>query len=293
MRAAPVRFTGVLSFIHKTLQEFLCAETLRMELSTALHQPAASMRDMLAVLEQSAGGAAAAAAAGDEAEARRQRVEMALVRVGELLIDSAWARVALAREDAVRDFLADAYLDDEGGFASDLGFLVLWAKHRMGSGKQHASGGKVATGKKQAAGAAKVLQNVRAVLTGVLPKRKNGTLLHAAAADGSYAVLARVVALLGETLGGAEAVKEAGKQRDMRGRTPLFMAAERGHTLALALLMAAEDAPVGVRRSLVPKLGGGSTAQAGRAGAGVRVRGAGLHGAGAPLALQPQGGYIG
>jgi hypothetical protein len=41
------------------------------------------------------------------------------------------------------------------------------------------------------------------------------------------------------------------------------------------------------------ELRGGSTAQAGRAGAGVRVRGAGLHGAGAPLALQPQGGYIG
>ena len=128
MRAAPVRFTGVLSFIHKTLQEFLCAETLRMELSTALHQPAASMRDMLAVLEQSAGGAAAAA--GDEAEARRQRVEMALVRVGELLIDSAWARVALAREDAVRDFLADVYLDDEGGFASDLGFLCALGHFR-------------------------------------------------------------------------------------------------------------------------------------------------------------------
>ena len=40
------------------------------------------------------------------------------------------------------------------------------------------------------------LQNARAVLTGALPKRSGGTLLHAAAADGSYAVLARLLRVL-------------------------------------------------------------------------------------------------
>ena len=97
------------------------------------------------------------------------------------------------------------------------------------------------------------LQNARAVLTGALPKRSGGTLLHAAAADGSYAVLARLTRVLEES-GGEAAVREAGRRRDAEGRTPLFVAAERGHALALALLMAAEDAPVDVRRSLQPRV---------------------------------------
>ena len=53
---------------------------------------------------------------------------------------------------------------------------------------------------------------------------------------------------------GEAAVREAGRRRDAEGRTPLFVAAERGHALALALLMAAEGAPVDVRRSLQPRV---------------------------------------
>jgi hypothetical protein len=224
-----------LSFVHKTVQEFLCAEMLRTDLEEALQQPAASVGDMLLALE----GAGAEVEAGEEAKASRQRVEKALLRVGERLLESAWARLMLAREDAVRDFLADAFLDDEGGFCDALLLLVMWAKRAAGG--QHA------------AAAATVQQNVRAVLTGTLPKRGGGTLLHAAAADGSYAVLARLVALL-KASGGVEVVKEAGQRCDVEGRTALFVAAERGHVLALALLMAVEGAPLSVRRSLQPRV---------------------------------------
>ena len=78
------------------------------------------------------------------------------------------------------------------------------------------------------------LQNARAVLTGALPKRSGGTLLHAAAADGSYAVLARLMRVLEESEGEA-AVREAGRRSDAEGRTPLHAATEveRGDIIAL------------------------------------------------------------
>jgi energy-coupling factor transporter ATP-binding protein EcfA2 len=223
-RAAPVHFTDVLSFVHKTVQEYLCAEMLRTDLEEALQQPAASVGDMLAEL-----------ALSEEAVEAGRPVQKALLRVGERLLESPWTRLTLAREDAVRDFLADAFLDDEGGFGEALLLLVMWAKR--------------AAGGSHAAAAAAVQRNVVAVLTGTLPKRGGGTLLHAAAAEGSVPVLNRLVALL-EASGGVGAVKEAGQWRDVEGRTALFVAAERGHVLALALLMAVEGAPLDVRRSL-------------------------------------------
>jgi hypothetical protein len=136
-RAAPVRFTDVLSFIHKTVQEFLCAETLRLELQEALKQPAASVGAMLEALVEVEGGGGASS--GEEAEVSQRRVEKALTRTGERLEASAWARVELAREDAVRDFLVDAYLDDEEGFGDALRLLVLWAKREAGGAHKAAA----------------------------------------------------------------------------------------------------------------------------------------------------------
>ena len=137
-RAAPVRFTDVLSFIHKTVQEFLCAETLRLELQEALKQPAASVGAMLEALVEVEGGGGASSGE-EEAEASQRRVEKALARTGERLAESAWARVELAREDAVRDFLVDAYLDDEEGFGDALRLLVLWAKREAGGAHKAAA----------------------------------------------------------------------------------------------------------------------------------------------------------
>ncbi|KAK3274428.1 hypothetical protein CYMTET_17384, partial [Cymbomonas tetramitiformis] len=296
-KVAPVRLDhAVLSFIHKTVQEHLCAVGLRdvlrqilRDLPVPLSQLAAQLAsenlqgvdfshshgDMVGVtttvvekglsrgtshdvakaksqaetvvdacdtqhgkVPRPAGTGAPALSAppsassdarpaviANIAKAEERAVTRALQKVDRLLRGSALAQVDLQLEDVLRDFLADIFIE-EHEFMEELSFLAPWAERRCVGGRLAGTGG---------LGAGMLLGNVRAVLGGVLPKRSGGSLLHAAAADGSHIAVSTLLKLL---RGGAldEALLEA---VDDEGRTPLFCASQRGHVQVVAALRAA------------------------------------------------------
>ncbi|KAK3263509.1 hypothetical protein CYMTET_27687 [Cymbomonas tetramitiformis] len=201
-KAAPVRCEGgVLTFIHKTVQEYLCAASLRANLHQILRNLAAPLEDLEGVLQPEG-----ELNDGDES-ARRQA-----------------GAVDLRDEDVVRDFLVDFFLDDME-FVAEVCFVVAWAERRCAGGCKAGGGGLACD---------LLLGNVRALLGGALPKRSAGTLLHAAAADGSHFAVSKLLGMRRRGIMDSELLEG----RDEQGRTPLFCAAQRGHTQVVAALMA-------------------------------------------------------
>ncbi|KAK3248290.1 hypothetical protein CYMTET_42242, partial [Cymbomonas tetramitiformis] len=254
-KAAPVRVTGgVLTFIHKTVQEYLCAAGLRGILRTILRDLVVPLETLMAHLLQEFFQAdekgaldATTASVGTVASCRAghddRAVRKALQKVGTRLVDSEWAQVDLHGEGVLRDFLADAFLD-EPEFVEELHFLALWAEHRC------TGGWKVPKGvSPEAVDGGMLLGNVRAVLGGELPKRAGGTLLHAAAADGCYYAASK---LLEMRRAGCIGDKILG-QTDDGGCTPLFCAARQGHAQMVAMLLSAGAEP-GLRPKLQPHI---------------------------------------
>ncbi|KAK3257737.1 hypothetical protein CYMTET_33188, partial [Cymbomonas tetramitiformis] len=169
-----------------------------------------------------------AGAEGDQRQKHQSeetRVTKALQRVAERLLKSGWAQVDLRDEDVVRDFLTDLFLDDVE-FAAEIGFVAGWSQRLLVSAGQKGT---------DVYRADLLRGNVSAVLGGALPKRAGGTLLHAAAADGSYFAVARILEMWkrGHVPSGLL------EQRDDEGRTPLFCAAQSGHAQVAAALLAA------------------------------------------------------
>ncbi|KAK3257794.1 hypothetical protein CYMTET_33130, partial [Cymbomonas tetramitiformis] len=249
-KAAPVLNDGtVLTFIHKTVQEYLCAAALRDILHRVFHDLAVPLKrlqdDLIQstaesmTLEQghasereqkgrgaggprSAQGVSAGVRVGPEGSTQEDAAmtEKALLRVEQRLLKSVWARVDLRREDVVRDFLVDMFLD-EPELVAEVRLLVTWVERRC-------KGGRLQRG--EACEGGMLPENVRAVLGGALPKRDGGTLLHAAASEGSYFAVTMALEMIDARL--LEAV-------DDEGRTPLFCAAQRGHAQVVAALRAA------------------------------------------------------
>ncbi|KAK3258970.1 hypothetical protein CYMTET_32009 [Cymbomonas tetramitiformis] len=251
-KAAPVLNDGtMLTFIHKTVQEYLCAAALRDSLHRVFHDLAVPLKRLQEDLIQStapadsmqleqghasereqkgrgAGGprsaqdVSAGVRVGPEGSAQEDAAvtEKALLRVEQRLLKSVWARVDLRREDVVRDFLVDMFLD-EPELVAEVHLLVTWVERRC-------KGGRLQRG--EACEGGMLPENVRAVLGGALPKRDGGTLLHAAASEGSYFAVTMALEMIDAIL--LEAV-------DADGRTPLFCAAQRGHTQVVAALRAA------------------------------------------------------
>ncbi|KAK3274430.1 hypothetical protein CYMTET_17386 [Cymbomonas tetramitiformis] len=279
-KAAPVKCDGgVLTFIHKTVQEYLCAASLHTAFRAALSDLAVPLEQLEERLQSAAepaapastGGAGAgeglkplegtdagalstqpgthtaAPGAGGLPEAPQQgdqrqkhqgegtRAAKALQRVAERLLKSGWAQVDLRDEDVVRDFLTDLFLDDVE-FAAEIGFVAGWSQQLLESSGQKGT---------DVYRADLLGGNVSAVLGGALPKRAGGTLLHAAAADGSYFAVARIL----EMWKRGHAPSGLLEQRDDEGRTPLFCAAQSGHAQVAAALLAA-----GARRDARSKL---------------------------------------
>ncbi|KAK3245166.1 hypothetical protein CYMTET_45249 [Cymbomonas tetramitiformis] len=175
-----------------------------------------------------AGGLPEAPQQGDQRQKHQSeetRVTKALQRVAERLLKSGWAQVDLRDEDVVRDFLTDLFLDDVE-FAAEIGFVAGWSQRLLVSAGQKGT---------DVYRADLLRGNVSAVLGGALPKRAGGTLLHAAAADGSYFAVARILEMWkrGHVPSGLL------EQRDDEGRTPLFCAAQSGHAQVAAALLAA------------------------------------------------------
>ncbi|KAK3264309.1 hypothetical protein CYMTET_26943 [Cymbomonas tetramitiformis] len=251
-KAAPVLNDGtMLTFIHKTVQEYLCAAALRDTLHLVFHNLAVPLKRLQDNLiqstapadsmqleqghaserEQKGRGAGGPRSAQDVSagvrvgpEGRTQEdaamTEKALLRVEQRLLKSVWARVDLRREDVVRDFLVDMFLD-EPELVAEVYLLVTWVERRCKRGRLQRG---------EACEGGMLLENVRAVLGGALPKRAGGTLLHAAASEDSYFALTMALEMIDARL--LEAV-------DDDGRTLLFCAAQRGHAQVVAALRAA------------------------------------------------------
>ncbi|KAK3267153.1 hypothetical protein CYMTET_24275 [Cymbomonas tetramitiformis] len=263
-KAAPVLNDGtVLTFIHKTVQEYLCAAALRDILHRVFHNLAVPLKRLQEDLIQStaeimkleqghasereqkgrgAGGPRSAQGVsagvrvgpGGSTQEDAAMTEKALLRVEQGLLKSAWARVDLRREDVVREFLVDMFLD-EPELVVEVHLLVTWVERRCKGGRLQR--GEVCEG-------GMLPENVRAVLGGALPKRDGGTLLHEAASEGSYFAVSMALEMIDARL--LEAV-------DADGRTPLFCAAQRGHAQVVAALRAA-GAKHDTRSKLQPRL---------------------------------------
>ncbi|KAK3263224.1 hypothetical protein CYMTET_27957, partial [Cymbomonas tetramitiformis] len=279
-KAAPVKCDGgVLTFIHKTVQEYLCAASLHTAFRAALSDLTVPLEQLEEHLQSAAEPAAPASTGGagageglkpsegtdagalstqpgtrtaapgagglSEAPQKHQsggtRAAKALRRVAERLLKSGWAQVDLRDEDVVRDFLTDLFLDDVE-FAAEISFVVGWSQQHFDSAGQAG---------KDVYRADLLRGNVSAVLGGALPKRAGGTLLHAAAADGSYFAVARILEMWKK----GHAPHGLLEQRDDEGRTPLFCAAQSGHVQVAAALLAA-GARRDARSNLRPQLRG-------------------------------------
>ncbi|KAK3258411.1 hypothetical protein CYMTET_32541 [Cymbomonas tetramitiformis] len=225
-KAAPVRCEGgMLTFIHKTVQEYLCAASLRANLRQILHASAVPLEELTEELLQ------------QELMARHGDAPQPVGAVTQRGVKGSkeWAQVDLRHEDVVRDFLVDLFLEDVE-FISETAFVVAWAERCCKGGYLSGAGGHACD---------LLLSNVRALLGGALPKRSGGTLLHAAAVDGAYFAVSKILEMLRTGLAD-EALLE---QRDDEGRTPLFCAAQSGHAQVAAALLAA-----GARRDARSKL---------------------------------------
>ncbi|KAK3261423.1 hypothetical protein CYMTET_29668, partial [Cymbomonas tetramitiformis] len=275
-KAAPVRLdNAVLTFIHKTVQEHLCAAALRdvlRQILRGLTVPLEQLAEQLALescqdpsaQEKARDSSGAVATYGDatgepaagagmkataarrvdavaetsgvargvtgkpsavQSEDRGRAAARALRKANEQLASSEWAQMDLHAEGVLRDFLADSFLDDPE-FVEEVCFLAAWAERRCAGGRK-AGAGRLEAGM--------LLDNVRVLLGGALPKRAGGTLLHAAAADGSYFAVARILEMWNK----GHAPRDLLEQRDDEGRTPLFCAAQSGHAQVAAALLAA------------------------------------------------------
>jgi hypothetical protein len=147
----------VWSFIHKTVLEHQCATGMRDALSDMLRNLPPSIYKLINEEEDNA------------QDKVTQRVkDRVLSRLAQELSTSPWACLDIESEDAVRDFLVDMALDAPE-FLTQIRFALYWS-----------------TSKKEVlhkssevdAQASSVKTNIESLLTGILPKRNGGTLLH-------------------------------------------------------------------------------------------------------------------
>ena len=155
--------------------------------------------------------------AGDlAAMAQEQRRALKLVAgMADHLLQSVWAQVDMAHEDAVCDFLADLLCSDPE-FVNELETFGLWLETSLsaaslssdesaGTDRSTALASPAAVMSRRAAEASddgdsgrlqQLWLNLHSALTTKLPKRSGGSMIHVAAADGGYVVLNGVIGLL-------------------------------------------------------------------------------------------------
>jgi ankyrin repeat protein len=273
LKAAPLTTrSGELSFVHKTVQEYLAASGLVASLHRAfdgtsltnveslldeLLQAKASKRTNEAtksiVTSEPAVGVAEVAA--NAARLLKSAKARPLERLLAGLSASPLSQLRLAREEdgsvieeQVLDFLVDAVLAD-AGFAARLRVL----RKLVGAVELH--GGALE----------QVGRNLQTLLTARLAKRAHGTLLHEAAREGNVAVLClaldacKDMAAESESdaskgVAGDAAMKVAAVDApDDRGQTALYVAAVAGNEEAVMLLLE-NGANAGARAHLVVEL---------------------------------------
>ena len=144
----------VWSFIHKTVLEHQCATGMRDALSDILRNLPPAIYKFINEEED------------NKQDKVTQRVkDRVLSRLAQELCTSPWACLDIELEDAVRDFLVDMALDAPE-FLKQIRFALYWST----SGSIEVDSSSVKTS---------VKTNIESLLTGKLPKRNGGTLLHA------------------------------------------------------------------------------------------------------------------
>ncbi|KAK3258584.1 hypothetical protein CYMTET_32365 [Cymbomonas tetramitiformis] len=250
-KVAPVQSNGAeLSFIHKTVQEYLCAEALRDMLHKIFRDLAVDISELRQLQTQSWQSSAEKPAerhanptpnldGGQEYpnEINVAEEEESDTGIGQRVAKSEWVQVKLWQEDVVRDFLVDMLIDD-ADFLEEMLICLEWAERCCQDQiLRQVTGGDVDA----------LLRNMRSVLGGTLPKRNQGTLLHVVAAEGSYFAVSKLLEMKGTTF------KDLLERRDDEERTPLFCAAQHGHVQVVAALRAAA-AEMDVRSKLQPRV---------------------------------------
>ena len=263
LKVAPLTTrSGELSFVHKTVQEYLAASGLVASLHRAFDGTSPTDVEFLLVELQAKASKHTneaiksigtsepnAEVAVNAARLLKSAKARPLERLLAGLPASPLSQLRLAREEdgsvieeQVLDFLVDAVLAD-AGFAARLRVL------RKLAGAVELHGGTLE----------QVGRNLQTLLTAKLAKRAHGTLLHEAAKEGNVAVLR--LALDACTAMAAESESNAPKgvmaervdAPDDRGQTALYVAAVAGNEEAVMLLLES-GANAGARADLVVEL---------------------------------------
>ena len=271
LKAAPLTTrSGELSFVHKTVQEYLAASGLVASLHRAFD--GTSLTDVESLLDEQAKASkrtneatksivtsepavGVAEVAANAARLLKSAKARPLERLLAGLPASPLSQLRLAREEdgsvieeQVLDFLVDAVLSDTG-LAAQLRVL----RKLVGAVELH--GGVLE----------QVGRNLQTLLTARLAKRAHGTLLHEAAREGNVAVLclaldackdmaAESESNASKGVAGDAAMKVAAVDApDDHGQTALYVAAVAGNEEAVMLLLK-NDANAGARAHLVAEL---------------------------------------
>ncbi|KAK3246893.1 hypothetical protein CYMTET_43591 [Cymbomonas tetramitiformis] len=251
-KVAPVQNNGAeLSFIHKTVQEYLCAEALRGMLHKIFRDLAVDISELRQLQTQSRQNSAEKPAERhadpspilDGGQEYPNKINVAEgeesdIAIGQRVAKSEWVQVKLWQEDVVRDFLVDMLIDD-ADFLEEMLICLEWAERCCQDQSSIKSTGDDIDA---------LLRNMRSVLSGTLPKRNQGTLLHVVAAEGSYFAASKLLELKG-----TKSFEGLVGRRDDEERTPVFCAAHHGHLQVVAALRAA-GADVKIRSKLQPRV---------------------------------------
>ena len=227
--AAPLRFShDVVSFMHKSIQEFNVAHAIVTAINNIRKNTLMTPADLQKLCPPvwAPGGDSNSSATQDTPLSLRDHTKLQTVR--RQLTQSALGRVEIGCHEAIRDFVVDVLLDDLS-FANNLKAVFYFcARHndcRDVPGRL-------------------CRENVKALVTGGLPRRNGGTALHAAAAEGNVWVLdiVLVIALWFDRSSSPDASNPDVKGvldtcTDRRGRTALFVAAEAGQREMCAYLL--------------------------------------------------------
>ena len=200
---------GVMTFMHKTVQEYLCADALRISLQDILGQLPIAFEKIGQLLHEEtlemrakSNGQKTSGTRGllRKLDAKQQlQLSKAIKNLGEQLIASPWARIELEPEDAVREFLIELLLESSE-FMLQLKMLFQWTVYaKMQSAKRKSAAVDAVTdieSQELSAHADFIQSNLSAIACGILPRRRGGTLLHLAAASGLEFICARTLELL-------------------------------------------------------------------------------------------------
>jgi len=259
--ASPVRYSGgVISFVHKTMQEALVAKSIALHLRDAFGDTlmtSAKVLDLAALFLQKDNLSASPKIMSAAGELRQ--CQNVLESVLQALENSPLQSVVLGHHDAICDFIADALLEDNV-MSLDL-FAATWLAMMADQVRNSGAGTKVSL----------ILENIKAIVCAPLARRGGATLLHEAAKEGKELLVLTLVKLLAlfatkgndvidfsrsteimeggerhtteEELGAFWCSKAKSRKlyldcRDKLNRTPLYVASLEGQASTVEILLA-------------------------------------------------------